>query len=105
MRTKIYSKTKRLEYQGVTFTLRMMASFIQSVLEDINNQRKIDVEKASEISIENEFIYVYNDSVDHYNDLLKGEFTEETVRTLEMLNLNLKRIREEALENFYQLKM
>lgn len=42
----------------------MTVSFINSIIEDLNNKEKIDLGKAFSILIENEFIYVYNYAVD-----------------------------------------
>ena len=53
---KIIHLNSKKEFRGVFFTSIMMLSFINSILEDVKYKMKIDLIKAFEILIENEFI-------------------------------------------------
>jgi hypothetical protein len=56
----------------------MSVSFISSILEDINENKKINIIKAFEILIENEFIYVFNEAIDVYNNFLSDKFQDDS---------------------------
>jgi hypothetical protein len=82
----------------------MAISFINSILEDLNNGTKIDLLKAFDILIENEFICVYNDCIDIYNGTLAQEFQGENHKSFKELAAILRRARERAMDNYFGLK-
>lgn len=64
LRKKLVYHARKKEIRGVFLSPTMTISFINSIIEDLNNKEKIDLNKAFSILIENEFIYVYNYAID-----------------------------------------
>jgi hypothetical protein len=52
----------------------MSISFINSLLEDIRENKKLDVNKAFAVLLENEFISEYNAAIELYYNVLGEEF-------------------------------
>ena len=104
LRKKIIHLQSKKEFRGVFFTSTMMLSFINSILEDANQKMKIDLIKAFEILIENEFIQIYNDSIDIYNNYLADKFADNSFKSFQNLQLIFRQAREVAQDNFYAFK-
>ncbi len=74
LRKTILSSSRVKEYQGVFFNANMSISFINSLLEDIRENKKLDVNKAFAVLLENEFISEYNAAIELYYNVLGEEF-------------------------------
>ena len=77
LRKKIIQYQQKKEFRGIFFSSNMSVSFISSIIEDLNQKKKINIQKAFEILIENEFIYVFNEAIDIYNNFLSDKFQDD----------------------------
>lgn len=60
LRKTILNTSNIKEYNGVFFNATMFLSFINSFLEDIKDKKKLDINKAFSVLLDNEFIHEYN---------------------------------------------
>lgn len=104
LRKNIIYNLKRKEFKGVFLTSSMTLSFINSLLDDVNIQQKIDLNKAFAIFLENEFIFIYNRCVEVYNQDLAGAFKDDQFKTIVSLGEILRSAREKAFDCYSQLK-
>ena len=77
LKKKIIQYQQKKEFRGIFFSSNMSVSFIISIIEDLNQKKKINIKKAFEILIENEFIYVFNEAIDIYNNFLSDKFQDD----------------------------
>lgn len=70
----ILSSSRVKEYKGVFFNANMSISFINSLLEDTRENKRLDINKAFSVLLENEFISEYNSSIELYYCVLAEEF-------------------------------
>ena len=77
LKKKIILYQQKKEFRGIFFSSNMSAFFISSIIEDLNQKKKIIIQKAFEILIENEFIYVFNEAIDIYNNFLSDKFQDD----------------------------
>ena len=71
------------EYKGVFFNANMSISFINSLLEDKRENKKLDFNKAFSVLLENEFICEYNSAIELYYNVLAEEFQESDFKSIE----------------------
>ena len=82
--------SRKKEFRGVFLSPTMSVSFINSILEDLNNKQKINIHKAFSILIENEFIYTYNFAIEQYNEFLAQAFENIEFKSFHDLHFTLR---------------
>ncbi|KAL4432243.1 hypothetical protein ABPG74_020211 [Tetrahymena malaccensis] len=104
LRKTILSSTNVKEYNGVFFNATMFLSFINSFLEDIKDKKKLDIQKAFSVLLDNEFIHEYNQCIELYFQILGEQFQDIEFKSIEELQRSLLVARETATERFYNLR-
>ncbi|EAR92177.2 amine-terminal domain guanylate-binding protein (macronuclear) [Tetrahymena thermophila SB210] len=104
LRKTLLSSTNVKEYNGVFFNATMFLSFINSFLEDIKDKKKLDIQKAFSVLLDNEFIHEYNQCVELYFQILGEQFQDIEFKSIEELQRSLLIARENATERFYNLR-
>ncbi|KAL4480974.1 hypothetical protein ABPG72_014442 [Tetrahymena utriculariae] len=104
LRKTILSSTNVKEYNGVFFNATMFLSFINSFLEDIKDKKKLDIQKAFTVLLDNEFIHEYNQCIELYFQILGDQFQDIEFKSIEELQRSLLIARETATERFYNLR-
>lgn len=74
LRERIYSRSQAKQIDGVTFSARMMASYLQSIVNSLNNGMRFVILDAWGDVEENECVSSYNDATELYRENLKKNF-------------------------------
>ena len=103
MRKAILKSTPVKEYKGVFFNATMFFSFINSFLEDIKDNKKLDIQKAFSVLLDNEFIHEYNQCIELYFHILGEQFQDTEFKSIEELQKSLLTARETATERYKEI--
>lgn len=87
-----------------SFTSHRMVIFMNNILEFINSNQRVNLDQSETISIENFYIFIYNECVDLHQREIAEKFGNIQFMNIPDMYQNLSAIKENAFQLFFLLK-